>query len=263
MALSKTLVVVVALSLVGVSSAYAQRRGGGGASRGGARMAAPRGYAAPRGLGGSPRGFAGGVRAFAPSRIYGGGVRGFGGGRVVAPRIAGPRVIGPRVGGSFRFYRPYYTFRPRFSLGFGLWVGFPIAYPYYYGYYGPYDYYPYGYYGYPYAYSYPSAYPPYGYPSYPAANTARDVRPYGPSSVRQSQSSAGGISFEVTPNTAEVYVDGSFVGTVGQFTPTTQPLGLTPGRHRIEIRAAGLRSLDFEENIVAGEVIPYQGTLER
>ena len=40
---------------------------------------------------------------------------------VVVGRAA-PRVIAPRVVGvaPLRFYRPYYFFRPRVSLGFGL-----------------------------------------------------------------------------------------------------------------------------------------------
>ena len=63
--------------------------------------------------------------------------------------------------------------------------------------------------------------------------------------------------------TAQVFVDGQYVGTVGQFTPTSQPLGLTPGRHHIEIRAQGYRTMDFDADILAGQVIPYQGTLER
>ena len=214
-----------------------------------------------------------------------GGERSRGASGAVARRSA-PRIVGSRVVGvaPVRFYRPYYAFRPRVSLGFGLWAGFPIAYPYYYGYYGPY-YSPYGYpnpylrypypayrypayrypaYPYP-AYPYPPAGPPTGYPGYPSST----YPPYSaaPGSVGvqpgQSQANTGGMSFEITPGTAEVFVDGSYVGTVGQFTPTTQPLGLTPGRHRIEIRAQGYRTLDFDVDVVAGQVIPYQGVMER
>jgi PEGA domain len=192
-----------------------------------------------------------------------------------------PRFYG---GGRFvnvrpvRFYRPYYTFRPRISLGFGLWVGFPIAYPSYYGYYDPY----YDPYGYPYPVtSYPAypppAYPPAGYPpsayppsayppsAYPPSADPRSgyppsgsVQPQGPN-----QANTGGVSFEITPSTAEVFVDGEYVGTVSQFTPTSEALGLTPGRHHLEIRAAGYRTLDLDADIVAGQVIPYQGTLQR
>jgi hypothetical protein len=27
------------------------------------------------------------------------------------------------------FYAPYYAFRPRFSIGFGLFIGYPVAFP--------------------------------------------------------------------------------------------------------------------------------------
>jgi PEGA domain-containing protein len=167
-----------------------------------------------------------------------------------------------------RFYRPYYTFRPRVSLGFGLWVGVPIAYPYYYGYYNPY---------YP-AYAYPAPYPAYGYP-YPAAGyPSYPPSAYPPSAYPQSgypaapgsvgvqgpnQANTGGVSFEITPSNAEVYVDGQYVGQTSQFTATSQPLGLSPGRHHIEIRASGYRTVDFDVDIIAGQVIPYQGVLER
>jgi hypothetical protein len=40
-------------------------------------------------------------------------------------------------------------------------------------------------------------------------------------------------------------------------------MGLAAGRHRIEIRATGYKSMDFDVDIVEGQVIPYQGTLER
>ena len=184
-------------------------------------------------------------------------------------------------GGSF--YRPYYSFRPRLSLGFGLWMGYPVAYPYYYDYpYGyaypyPPDPYAYGYaapsYGYPaQPYAPPnqsSAYPPSNYP--PSANP--DNGPYGQAYPAQppavgvqrggQQSAPGGISFEITPDTAAVFVDGTYVGTAGNFGPTSQPLGLIVGRHHIEIRASGYRTMTFDADVRAGQVIPYQGTLQQ
>ncbi len=67
--------------------------------------------------------------------------------RYIGPRYYSGRYNGPRYAGPLfsiaprRFYRPYYVFHPRLSIGFGLWAGFPVTYydPYYY----PYDYYPY------------------------------------------------------------------------------------------------------------------------
>ncbi len=104
----------------------------------------------------------------------------------------------------------------------------------------------------PYGYAYPYAPPPpsYGY-AYPPAS----------GSVQPGQVDGGGVSFEITPNGAEVWVDGSYVGTVDEFTPNTAPLALAPGRHRIEIRANGYRTMTFDADVLAGQVVPYRGAL--
>jgi len=232
--------------------AWAQHRGGGGGghfgggvSRGMSRGSAVRGGAAVRGIG-VPH-------AAITSRGYGG-VRAVG----AVPRGAfGYRTVAP-----VRFVSPYYAFHPRLSLGFGLWVGYPIVYPYafydpYYSYYPPYPYpAPYGPYGY--------AYPPAGAPA-PPADTYPSQSPsaQGSVGVQPGQTSMGGLSFDITPNTAQVFIDGNAVGTVGQFTPTSQPLGLPAGSHHVEIRAPGYHTLTFDVQIVAGQVIPYQGAMER
>jgi hypothetical protein len=142
-------------------------------------------------------------------------------------------------------YRPYYSFRPRFRVGFGIWVGHPVVYPYYVR---PHVY--------PYPYTYPSAYPyPVGTPPYPV--------PAYPTSTTTAPANYGGLSFEITPADADVYIDGQYYGTVAQFSPSEPPLWLTPGQHRVEIREAGFESIVFAVEIVAGEVIPYQGELRR
>ena len=79
----------------------------------------------------------------------------------------------------------------------------------------------------------------------------------------QPSANVGGLSFDVTPNTAEVFVDGGYIGTVGQFTPSTQPLDVRPGHHRVEIRGTGYRTLNFDVDVVAGQVTPFQGAMER
>jgi hypothetical protein len=199
----------------------------------------------------------------------------------------GPRIVG---GSAFYrpyyrpFYRPYYSFRPHLSLGFGLWAGYPFAYSSYYSYpYGyvypyPADPYAYGYaapyYGYPVrayppnqSYGYPpSSYPPSGAPDYDPAGQAYPAQQPAPSVGVQpggEQSRPGGVTFEITPATAAVFVDGTYVGTVANFGPTSQPLGLISGRHRIEIRAEGYRTMTFDVDVTPGQVIPYQGTLQR
>jgi hypothetical protein len=81
--------------------------------------------------------------------------------------------------------------------------------------------------------------------------------------AQRDQANMGGVSFEITPATAQLYIDGTYFGTVGEFTATTQPLGLEAGHHRIEVRATGYHTLSFEVEIVAGQVTPYRGELER
>jgi hypothetical protein len=142
------------------------------------------------------------------------------------------------------YYRPYYTFRPHLHVGFGLWVGHPVRYPTYF--------YP----ATPYPYVYPSPYPnTYAYPAtgiYAA-----------PGTTRPGIGAAGGLSFDISPAEAGVYLDGQYVGTVAQFTPDQPPLALAPGRHHVEIRAPGFEVISFDVDILPGQVIPYQGDLRR
>ena len=53
------------------------------------------------------------------------------------------------------------------------------------------------------------------------------------------------------------------VGPVGQFTPTTRPVGLPAGYHHIEMRTPGYQTMSVDLDIIAGEVTPFQGTMER
>jgi PEGA domain len=274
---SKTLLAtgLTAVLVCVAPSAFAQHRGGGGhgggasASRGGSS----RGAGVYRGGGGVSRGAARSIspRSFSGSpNVYSG--------RTYAPRAYSSVRGGYYVrGGRFssfapvHFYRPYYAFRPRLSIGFGLWAGYPFAYPYAYydPFYDPYGYPPYGYPAYDYSATpgyapYPPASgyaPPTNYQGSPQGNY--QGAPQGSVGVQPSQSNMGGLSFEISPGDAELIVDGRSIGTVGQFTPNTQPLGLPAGRHQIEVRAAGYRTMSFDVDIVAGQVIPYQGTLER
>lgn len=277
----------------------AHSRGGGGGAAGAGRAVARPSISGPRSGPGIAGPRSGPVIGHAVPRGSYPGVAGGGYGYYRPYSNYGYSNYGYSYYRPYSFYRPYYSFRPRFSIGFGLWAGFPITYPYYYGYYNPF-YSPYGYayaypypysygYSYPYSYGYPSygypsyGYPNYGYPGYSDPSSAPAYPPQGGSSYPPStsypqsggsatvqpgqpgpdQSNMGGVSFEITPSTAQIYVDGSFVGTVGQFTPTTQPLGLTAGRHHLEIKATGYRTMEFDADIVAGQVIPYQGTLQR
>ena len=276
MKISRMLVTVscAALLLNGASAAFAQRGGGGhgGGGHGGGRGGFHSGMGTGHGRATSTMGHGGGFRGMSPrpttrtdsitrvpryQLVRGGVVRGgvvhggnyryggnyyrYGGNYVRHGAFVNRHgFVGPG-----HFYRPYYAFRPNVSIGFGLWAGYPFAYPY--AFYNPY------YYSYPYYSN--NRYPPYG-------SVSADVYA-SPSDAVLDQTNTGGLSFEITPNDAEVFVDNVYVGTAGEFTSTTQPLGVAAGHHLVEIRADGYQTIRFDVDIVAGQVLPYQGSLER
>jgi hypothetical protein len=71
----------------------------------------------------------------------------------------------------------------------------------------------------------------------------------------------GGLSFEIDPYDAEVYIDGDFVGYASDFGPEQMPLTLLSGRHHVDLASPGYQDVSFDITVVAGQVIPYQGTL--
>jgi hypothetical protein len=128
-------------------------------------------------------------------------------------------------------FHPYY-FRPHFSVGFGVYLGYPVPY-----------------------YAYPYPVPVYGYGA-----------PYGEVSVGPNNSAYGGVALQIGPNDAvagaAVYVDGTYAGVVSDFDGTRQPLTLTQGTHHIEIDLNGFQPLAFDATVQPGMVTPYQGSLQ-
>jgi len=173
----------------------------------------------------------------------------------VAPRVEHPSVVAPRV--EHPVYAPHYAphyvphyaphyyapygyvphyaawpwFHPHFTVGFGIFLGYPVAYPY----------------AYPWAYTPPP--PAYGYPS------------VAPPAV-QPGAAYGGLTFQISPSDAAVYVDGNYAGTADTFYDPQHPLTLAAGAHRVEVVADGYRTLAFDATVVAGQVMPYQGSLQ-
>ena len=115
-------------------------------------------------------------------------------------------------------YRQPYLFRPWFTIGFGIYAGYPV----------------------PYTYAYP--YPVYGY-SAPSAPVV-----VGPGSTLY-----GGVSLDIVPSDAEVYVDGGFAGLVSDFDGAGEPLTLVVGPHRIEIVAPGYETLTIDVDVQPGQ----------
>jgi hypothetical protein len=73
--------------------------------------------------------------------------------------------------------------------------------------------------------------------------------------------SYGGVSFDMQPYDAAVFIDGRYVGAAYDFGPQAAPLTLRSGPHHVELRAEGLAPLAFDITVVPGQVIPYQGTM--
>jgi len=128
-------------------------------------------------------------------------------------------------------YHPYY-FRPHFSLGFGIYIGYPVPY-----------------------YAYPYPVPVYGYNAPPT-----EVR------VGPNNPAYGGVALQIGPNDAiddaAVYVDGTYAGIVSDFDGSRQPLTLAQGTHHIEIDHNGFQPLVFDVTVQPGMVTPYQGSLQ-
>ena len=264
---SRMLVTVscAALLLNGASAAFAQRGGGGGhggGGHGGGRGGFHSGMGTSRGGATTMRGHGGGFRGMSPRPtsgtyafrgvhrdpfVRGGVVRGgnfrYGGNFV----RRGAFVHNHGFVGPVHFVRPYYAFHRNASIGFGLWAGYPFAYPY--AFYNP--------------YYYSSYYPYYSNNLYPPSGSVSSDVYASSSDAVLDQANIGGLSFEITPNDAELFVDNVRVGTVGEFTSTTQPLGLAAGHHHVEILAVGYQTISFDVDIVGGQVLPYQGSLER
>ena len=93
---------------------------------------------------------------------------------------------------------------------------------------------------------FPSWYRPYivGRPGY--------VSPYMP---------YGGVTFDIEPRDAEIWVDGEYIGRASDYDYYDPPLTLVAGVHDVELRARDSEPLAFAITIIPGQVIPYQGTL--
>jgi hypothetical protein len=73
----------------------------------------------------------------------------------------------------------------------------------------------------------------------------------------------GGLKFETSSSgSAQVFVDGNYVGIVDDFGLRGRPLDLTVGPHHVELRATGYVTVTFDVNIAANQVSRYRGDLQ-
>jgi len=174
------------------------------------------------------------------------------------PRIGPqpPRDSGDRNNPG-RYYDPYYYW------GGGGWGGsYYDCFSNYYAYYGGcspsyigYPYYsPFGFgYGIPYGMFDPYYADPY---DYGAGYGSYSSRVYG----GQDQ---GQLKLKVKPRNAKVYVDGYYVGLVDEFDGAFQKLTLNGGRHKVELRADGYESAEFDVLITPDQTVTFAGDMKR
>jgi hypothetical protein len=74
---------------------------------------------------------------------------------------------------------------------------------------------------------------------------------------------SGNLKLKVKPRTAKVYVDGFYVGLVDEFDGAFQKLALNSGRHKVEIRADGFETAEFDVVITPEQTVTFQGDLKR
>ncbi len=84
--------------------------------------------------------------------------------------------------------------------------------------------------------------------------------PYGPEALPEEQE-FGYLQLQVMPATAEVLVDGDYVGSVSDVRQTTLGRPLDAGPHRVELRAPGYESVTFDVRVVPGESLVYRREL--
>ena len=166
-----------------------------------------------------------------------------------------PYRVWPYYGAALGFGGLGLYFDPFLSgYGYGGYPGYYGGYPGY-GYSGS----GYGGYGndYPYQNDLSTSGPGYSYtPAPPFGNGAN-------SDSASGQASQGGhLRLLVEPATAQLFVDGFYVGTVGDFNGSAQDAGLEAGPHRIEIRAPGYDTLMFDVKTEANRTITYRGNLQ-
>jgi hypothetical protein len=147
------------------------------------------------------------------------------------------------------------------------------------GFYDPYGYYGYGGYNYGYGYGYDGLYYPYGFGMGYGLYSGFGWAPYygdafgdpygggygygGGASTSYGRGEQGNLKLKVKPRAAKVYVDGYFVGPVDQFDGALQKLALNTGRHKVEIKADGFETAEFDVLINPEQTVTFQGELKR
>jgi hypothetical protein len=80
---------------------------------------------------------------------------------------------------------------------------------------------------------------------------------------RQRETARGTLVLQDVPASAQVHVDGYYVGLAEEFGPGGRVLNLEPGAHHVELRAAGYETLTFSVRIEPNTILRYRGDMQR
>jgi hypothetical protein len=250
-----------ALALSAPTLAYAQRGGHGGG--GGSHMGSSSGGRAPSSVGhvgsvAAPTAVPSTARNRTGQPIIGSAgqrMPGTGPGSVISPFFF-PGGLGFGLGYGLGF-SPFFG-SAAFGFGYGPYGYDPFFYdPFGYGYYGL---------GYPgLGYGYPLAYGGlgYGYPGTADPNAYDDQYRRG-APPSEASHETGSIRLKVSPEAAQVYVDGTLAGTASDFDGLVgHHLVLEVGSHQLELRAEGHET--FHDTIVveANKTITERASLKK
>jgi len=83
------------------------------------------------------------------------------------------------------------------------------------------------------------------------------------SSSSQIYPGSGSLRLKVKPRNAEVFIDGLSVGTIDSFDGVFQRLDVQAGPHKIELRAEGYQTEQFDVIVTSGETVTYKGDMKR
>ena len=79
---------------------------------------------------------------------------------------------------------------------------------------------------------------------------------------RQREAARGALVLQEVPDTAQVFVDGYYIGFAEEFGPGRRAIDLDAGAHRIELRAPGYETLNFSVMIAPNGIVRYRGAMQ-
>jgi hypothetical protein len=106
--------------------------------------------------------------------------------------------------------------------------------------------------------------PPPSAPPGPAVESSSIQPPFQPATTANAAQGSlrGNLRLDVEPHTAQVYVDGFYLGTVEDSHRSPAGLTLATGWHRLEFRAPGFDTPAINVTIETNRTTSYQGTLK-